>query len=330
MMRAKALYFPHIRVPNNSWFTRVLLYWDKVGSIVPWEYVENSRRLGRYMRELLDAELVIQVTPGAYLHEIPEFETAFLHHLKTALGIDGSQANADQAAWPRVHIEKMRELPRHLERLGVARVSEPNRWYFVEPRVADAFMAYLAGVLGQHPRVQLAPITDTTAELSLLGFETDLSVRTSVVRSTLLAAVLPAPAGSVPPESIVRFKEQYGRELRRFRTDIEVVCAQVAAVSERPARETLLNAEVNRLRLNANEIADAMRQPRWPRIVFGSLCAVAAAGLTATQVALDPTVVAGAGAGMSLINAIYSAVGGGAAAHHDQAMAYAALATRRI
>lgn len=34
-MARKVLYFPYISVPESAWFTRVLLYWDEVGSIVP-------------------------------------------------------------------------------------------------------------------------------------------------------------------------------------------------------------------------------------------------------------------------------------------------------
>jgi hypothetical protein len=31
----KVLYFPHIRVPDNEWFTPALLYWDEVGDHRP-------------------------------------------------------------------------------------------------------------------------------------------------------------------------------------------------------------------------------------------------------------------------------------------------------
>ena len=38
-MEADALYFPYIKVPKSAWFTRILLYWDKVGAIIPSDYV---------------------------------------------------------------------------------------------------------------------------------------------------------------------------------------------------------------------------------------------------------------------------------------------------
>jgi hypothetical protein len=72
----KVLYFPYIRVPGNEWFTRVLLYWDEVGSIVPSEYIYRPESLGTYMRELVQAQLVRQVLPGDYIPKIPKFKEA--------------------------------------------------------------------------------------------------------------------------------------------------------------------------------------------------------------------------------------------------------------
>ncbi|HHT9131146.1 MAG TPA: hypothetical protein ACFYED_01530 [Candidatus Tripitaka californicus] len=77
-MADKVLYFPYIRVPENEWFTRVLLYWDEIGSIVPSEYIYRPEALGNYMIELLQSGLVRQVFPGDYTHKIPKFEEAFL------------------------------------------------------------------------------------------------------------------------------------------------------------------------------------------------------------------------------------------------------------
>ena len=77
-MADRVLYFPYIRVPENKWFTRVLLYWDEVGSIVPSEYVDEPEGLGRYMAALVKEGQVTPVTPGAYIHKVPSFEESFL------------------------------------------------------------------------------------------------------------------------------------------------------------------------------------------------------------------------------------------------------------
>jgi len=47
-----ALYFPYIRIPENAWFSQILLYWDRAATIVPREIQDDSGIVGRYMREL--------------------------------------------------------------------------------------------------------------------------------------------------------------------------------------------------------------------------------------------------------------------------------------
>ena len=44
-----ALYFPYISVPQGSWFTRVLLYWDGVASVVPRHLSDRAAALTPFM-----------------------------------------------------------------------------------------------------------------------------------------------------------------------------------------------------------------------------------------------------------------------------------------
>jgi hypothetical protein len=47
-----ALYFPHIRVPETSWFAQILLYWDRAAAIVPYSLSTDESSVGRYMTQL--------------------------------------------------------------------------------------------------------------------------------------------------------------------------------------------------------------------------------------------------------------------------------------
>lgn len=47
----KVIYYPYINVPQNAWFTTVLLYWDEVGSIIPSDIL-NSDDINNYVRSL--------------------------------------------------------------------------------------------------------------------------------------------------------------------------------------------------------------------------------------------------------------------------------------
>lgn len=40
-MSNKILYFPYINVPDTAWFSRMLLYWDEVGAIIPYDFIDN-------------------------------------------------------------------------------------------------------------------------------------------------------------------------------------------------------------------------------------------------------------------------------------------------
>lgn len=48
-MTTAALYYPYIKVPESDWFTRVLLYWDVVGAIVPYEYVSSLNSVALFL-----------------------------------------------------------------------------------------------------------------------------------------------------------------------------------------------------------------------------------------------------------------------------------------
>lgn len=61
-----ALYYRYIRVPQTSWFTQVLLYWDKAASIVPLEMQmkpDGPGGLNPYMRELNREGLLDFINP---------------------------------------------------------------------------------------------------------------------------------------------------------------------------------------------------------------------------------------------------------------------------
>lgn len=59
-----ALYFPHIRVPETSWFAQILLYWDQAAAIVPYSVSTDESTVGRYIIELAQARLVEFVYPS--------------------------------------------------------------------------------------------------------------------------------------------------------------------------------------------------------------------------------------------------------------------------
>lgn len=157
-MKSRVLYFPYIRVPESKWLTQMLLYWDQVSSIVPYDFMHNPEALGPYMQSLLREELVFQILPGAYIYEIPRFFEAFNGYVDD-LGpeMDSPRGSFGRGNTFRIHIEKLGDIGEMLIRHRLATL-ERYPWYLVERDTADDFMSYLASSLGQIQQIDSSPV----------------------------------------------------------------------------------------------------------------------------------------------------------------------------
>lgn len=125
--------------PNHQ----ALLYWDKVGSIVPADYAYNPEKFDRHMRVLLREELVEMVLPMNYLSKIPKFRNGFLNYIDNDPTIqDVICGRRTSFRTVKIHLEKMNGINMDLEKRGLAwQAGYP--WYNVEEHTANCFMTYL-------------------------------------------------------------------------------------------------------------------------------------------------------------------------------------------
>ena len=82
VVRDNAIYFPYISVPYDAWLVRILLYWDKVCSVVPEDHLQDPGRLEPVMRDLVSAVLVEQLVPVKYAGEIEGLVEPFHAYVK--------------------------------------------------------------------------------------------------------------------------------------------------------------------------------------------------------------------------------------------------------
>ena len=338
-MTSNALYYPYIHVPESPWFTRVLLYWDQVGAIVPQEYLEDPDRLGSYMVSLVRESLVTQVVPGNYLWRVKNFTGAFLDFIDAKYGEKGEPFHSD---WATVHTEKLGGASVHIEKLhdlvdklcerGLAIRDSNNKhspWLRIEPRTAGDFMAYLAGVLGQMTGDEtFYPITNREDELSpFLGHaENEHGDCKLKIRQLLLSGILPAPSRQLEASQLLDFKERYKEELRRFRTQVEDRVSELTVIEDEELQKMRLKDITANFQETIDEIAARMKeQSNWPRLDFGTLCVVVGSGISAQNWKIGVT-----GAILSLAPAVYNAFRGSNIDLHDKPLAYAALARDQL
>ncbi len=266
-MKNRVLYFPYIRVPRSTWLTQMLLYWDKVSSIVPYEFINRPESLGPYMESLLREELVDQVIPGMYIYEIPNFEQSFQTYIDgLGVGMARRRVRFAQGRRLKVHIEKMGEIAHALAGQGLAHEG-PYPWYEVEADTADDFMSYLAAALGQLERVDSSPVTNRAAYLRRFTHagvaEDRVFQQLQSLRTSVLKKVLPVPSHEVEPSAIRAFKDRHGQLLADFRWRVERELVAAAAIEDDLLRQRHLDIFFDESAARVEEIQAAMRGERW-------------------------------------------------------------------
>lgn len=298
-MKNKVLYFPYINVPETEWLTRMLLYWDEVGAIVPYEFIEKPERLSPHMQSLVKAELVRQVIPGIYVYDLPSFEDSFLDYMST-LGskIDNRRKQFKKESSVPIHMEKMRGIGKELAKMGLA-TPRRGRWCEVESQTANEFMAYLAACLGQVDRCNSIPITEDTNNISQILYssmpeEMEAEERVAPVRLEILENIFPSPSEPLSVQEIQDFKGKYGQLLSDFRISIEKRIIDISAIPDPALEKRALEIHLQELSQDVEEIREAMSSRGWTDIVFGKISSIAAA-------------IPGASPVIGIINAVYSA-----------------------
>jgi hypothetical protein len=261
-MSENVIYFPYMRVPYSQWFTRVLLYWDKVYSIVPESQLDE---LGTRMDELISNELISPLYPDRYINNLPHFESGFIDYLnRQDISASGERTKLN---WFDLHTDKFSpNLLDELERRGLARIERRVPWVEVESQVASHYMIYLAGCLGAHREIRSTPITDNKVDFGALDPGYNINRELEDMRGTILMDILPVPEKPVNPGEIAAFKDDHRRELSEFRQEIECFLPTLVAIRDTHNRNLMKDQFVDRMVGRINDLSEGMKDRHWTNI----------------------------------------------------------------
>lgn len=284
-MRNKVLYFPYINVPNSTWFTRMLLYWDEVGTIVPYDYIEEPERFGEHTRSLVQAGLVTQVIPGIHLHKISHFTESFSNYLESL----GAELEIRRKAFKgllgerkvaRVHIEKMNDIGHILVDMGLAE-KRKYPWYFLEPQTGIEFMIYLAATLGNLDDLHCMPITDEFGYLHDYIYSSSPDMlpeqKISSLRLQILDGVFPSPNKPLTANEIADFKNKHGNTLSDFRRKVERELITLAEIDDNNLRQRQLDLFMGEAHESIEEIINRLNESGYNRLTLGKIGSIIAA-----------------------------------------------------
>ena len=279
-MNNKALYYPYINIPKSKWITQQLLYLDKIGSIVPSDYIYMPDKLTGYMRDLVSAELVEQIFPAEHIPYNSNFEDAFIKLLKEKNII--GRYNVNNGNVFKIHIEKFGEkLKKELEQMSLLKRID-YRWCFVEKSTAILLMTYIATILSELPSISMKPMTDSQEYLKPF-LETNNNPEFQI-KATVLKELLPVPDSTVPVNKLVRFKEKYSDLLISFRTEIDNKINRLSLIQDDNTRLYELREYIDASRERITEIASRIEEHKLGKVNLGTIAGVTASIIPAFDI----------------------------------------------
>jgi hypothetical protein len=339
-MADSVLYFPTIRPPENEWFCRVLLYWERVGTILPKHYAEDHAFLRPYTSALINEALLTPIAPddSVWKSGAVDYSKAFLDLVDSdPFGVE--QTPADQRPRARLHLDKTgMGLALALANRGLANLPEgPENftWVEVEQHTADLLMAFLASIVGKDEQVAMDPITDSDAAIAAFTTlpEEDRAIATELepIRYALLSEVLPGPAAGIEPARLAEFRAEHLELLTGFRNRVEREARQCAQATDPRLKQEMVNGARTDLAAEIEEIERRMCERTWPLAERAAL-GVAAGALGLLDIAVSGGTLLGlASTSLGLAGAVDAAFQGKRTQDVlGNPLAYAALARREL
>ncbi|MDX1921346.1 MAG: DUF6236 family protein [Candidatus Caenarcaniphilales bacterium] len=314
------LYYPYINLPPTDWTLRTLLYYESVGSIVPYQYFqEPEKNYEPFMLKLVRNELVVPIDPMRTLENPWRVIKPFIEFIKSK-PFTKLFPLSDKPAFVRIHYQKFElEIFLELEQLGLAKREKQNyQWFLVEKTAAAYLMKYLTLILSK--KLKMTPTTDQYKKTTLV--RNNLSQRTK--RDTILEKLIPFPQ-EIDFDKVLNFKEKHKKDLKIFKNKIE----QIVLDDSINVNSELFNSKIEEMSLRRDELAEKMKESKFKQIIFGTVFGIAGA---ATGLAAAQTIGAIIGALPGFANAVYSGlqIEKAEKAFDQSGMKYLALIDKRL
>jgi hypothetical protein len=312
------LYYPYINVPRTDWTLRTLIYYNQVGSIVPQSYFYEPDKYDRFMRELVQNELVITINPMDVLDRPWEISRPFIDYVNSEEFMIRQRREHFQRGrtglihedkfrfkGPRIHVDKFDgEIFYQLEQAGLAKRKD-YEWYVVEQKTANDLMSFLASVIGG--KLNFLPTTDvqvrnvafTNSSKNVYKTKTKENIR----REVILKELIPFPE-QIDLMQLKKFKEKHIDLLDRFKNKVELIVLD----SKLEEESQLFKETIKDLNYDKEELSAKMNESKFGQLMFGTVCGITGAVIGLAAAGTTGALVGSLSALPSFANAIHSAM----------------------
>lgn len=303
------LYYPYINFPKSDWASRLLLYYDTIGTIVPQEYFYSPEtNYEPFMLELVKNELVIPINPMNVLNNPWEIRTPILeyfesHEFKEKVRRQNIYRNREihrkDMYNSKIHSDKFDEMIFYeLERMGLALRGE-GRWFYVPRFICNILMAFLTTIISQKTKMQ--PITDKIIRLNVQpGLEFNNNLNQERKKEIILKNLIPFPQ-NINLARLRKFKDNNIELLKAFKNKVELI-----VLDEHYIEGTrLFDEKLSELLIQKHELSIKMNENHLGNIFFGTICGVLGGIISFATASTTGAVILGL---PGLFNAIHSAL----------------------
>lgn len=282
------LYYPTITVPNGRWLRQALLYWDEIGSVVPYgqdrrDYLPNDKDTAYLMEQGVYKPFRPMTLLEGHYDDYELFVAEFRSILNSttspilptatrSLVNRGVRADQDALArtCSRIHQNKVSSgMFRFLQQRGLARrIHNDQEWYYFENKTALLYMALLAKHLARIDQHHTVAGTDNSRFDSLMFYRPRTTSQIGV--SAYLSNILPLPTEDTSLERIVEFKRTHRNELYRFRAWIDQFEAAVIACQDPAEARRIVTSFQEQLEASIADLRVSLNSSR-VKTILGSL-----------------------------------------------------------
>jgi hypothetical protein len=275
------LYYPYINIPKSDWTIRTLLYYDRIGCIVPQRYFYEPDNYEPHMLNLVKNELVVPVNPIEVLDSPWEISEPFLEYVNSEeFNIEKRRICFQTGSIGKIHREKFKNGPRihadkfdneifyQLQELGLA-ARDDCEWFYVEQKTANELMTFLSSIVAA--KIKFRPTTDKIKPRFFIAGQPDKNYKVLKKerrkREIVLENLIPFPQ-EIDFKKLRTFKERHTDLLKRFKNQVELL------VLDPKSNESsgYFEESIKELNFQKEELSSRMNESKLGNIFFGTIC----------------------------------------------------------
>lgn len=227
-----ALYYPTIEFQNYAWLCSAALLWDRIYRIVPSSYIPADS--GNVRTLLETGEIGIPINPDRYVRKVAD---EFISRLESGYWDAAALTYDIQEQYIRLHRDKVDVKLRELI-IAQGKAKKKGEWLHVPVEFEAHYMTYLANAIAR--RNNLSILTDSIpAWTGATYFNYDGEVEdfpredlTHLLATVVIRDFIPQNIIAIKPKDIIKFREKYRDERRRFMLAMQSAAGRISSCEE--------------------------------------------------------------------------------------------------